>query len=320
MGHDAHVLVTQLPLTESGDQWLSSLCHELFHLWNPTMVGFDSREMWYSEGFTDYWTHRLLARSGQITGSRFLEHVRDWATDYLGEEDERGLRAAGELGSKNRTLIYQGGGLAALCLDIGIRDASGNKRALDGVMAALYELCAKAGGEIPVAELERLLAKQGGRFLAGFLERHVAGNEPLPLEECLADAGLVFESVTVSIPERGAATRLIQVPGATAMGNGILIQRTSGGTLEPDDLLIEVAGERIGGWDDLCRALGGRAPGDEVSVRVRRQGKDKGFDLQLGGHGEDLPATERHVVRLRPDPKAKKKQRAIRAALFGELE
>lgn len=67
VGRDAHVLFAPPPRGFGEDQWMRSLCHELFHLWNPGIVGFDSREMWYSEGFTEYWTHRLLTRTGSST-------------------------------------------------------------------------------------------------------------------------------------------------------------------------------------------------------------------------------------------------------------
>jgi len=316
-GHDAHVLVAGPPSEEGPDGWRRTLCHETFHLWNPQKVGFDSREMWFSEGFTDYYANLLLARTGDVSGRAFLGHVAEWASAYVGEAGPVGLREAGELGAKNRTLIYQGGALAALCLDVAIRDASSGKRSLDDVMAKLYELCEAAGGNVSIDELERLLDREGGRSLKGFLERHVAGPEPLPLAETFVRAGLQLEERTVAVPEMDALVHLFQCPGMTVVGGGIEIERTNAGKLKPRDVVVEVAGRSVADFGDLRRALADRAPGDEVAVVVLRKGERESVEMKLGGHGEDLPSSESREVSLEPVAKAKTRARTIRAALFG---
>ena len=319
-GRDAHVLVRSTPEDDGPIQWRRTLCHEIFHLWNEQKVGFDSREMWFSEGFTDYYANRLLADTGTIAGATFLDIVRDWTRDYLGEAGDKGLREAGVLGSKNNTLIYKGGALAAFCIDVAIRDDSGGRRSLDDVMQALYELNADAGGNVPIAELQELLEKHGGRGLKDFLERHVAGAEPLPLDEAFARAGVAFERRRVQVPEMDAVMHLFQCPGMTGVGDGIEINRTNAGKLEAGDVVHEVAGRPVTDFGDLRRALAGRQPGDKVPVVLRRNGKRVEVETRLGGHGESLPTSEAEEVVLEPVAKAKKKARAIRAALFGELK
>lgn len=316
-GRDAHVLVAGPPVEGGAGAWRRTLCHELFHLWNPALVGFDSREMWFSEGFTEYYAHRLLVQEGLLDGESFLRLVESWIEAYQGEAGGVGLREAGNLGAKNRTLIYQGGALAALSLDVAIRKASGNRRSLDGVMASLYRLCGSgAGDKVPVAEFEKLLAATGARQLGEFVERHVAGSDPLPLEKTFADAGLELRTESIATPSRDAIPALMRCPGFTATAAGILINRSDGGALRSDDLLVELAGHPVGDFGDLRRALGGREPGDEVRAVVLRNGKRSEVELRLGGDGVDLGLSDERRAVLASNKKATRAAAAIREALF----
>lgn len=320
-GHDAHVLANEPPTADGRKDWRRTLCHELFHLWNPKRIAFDSREMWFSEGFTDYYANRILFTTGELTPAEFRKIVADWAGDYLGVAPGKSLREGGKRDAKERALIYQGGALAALCLDIELRRQSKNKRGLDEVLQTLYEQCMRDGGfhpaEVPIGTLGKLLEKHGDRNLGKFLERHVDGAEPLPLAESFAHAGLLLEQETLVVPERDALVPLLQCSGMTIQPDGIEINRTDSGKLKVDDLLVELDGVPVRGWDDLGWALAGHEPGDKLPAAVLRKGKRVAIELRLGGHGQELPRTERQRTRLEPDPKAKKPARTIREALFG---
>ena len=315
-GRDAHVLANGPPPESSS--WRTTLCHELFHLYNPRQIRFDSREMWFSEGFTEYCAHMLLARTRPTEQGQFLRSVGAWLDAYTPEAGKIGLRKAGELGNKNNTLIYQGGALAALCVDVSVRDATGNRSSLDDVLARLWEQCGSgAGEEIPVAELEKLLAKLGGRELGGFLARHVEGAEVLPLVKTLKQAGLRLEQREVRVPEMDAVVHLLQCPGLTVVPAGIRVDRTSLPGLADEDVLLQVAGRPVSDFGDLRVALADGAPGAEVSVELLRAGKRARVELRLAGHGEKLPAQARTLATLEPDPGASKKAKAIRNAIFG---
>lgn len=316
-GTDAHVLVKGPPSATGPSDWRRTLCHELTHLWSPSLVGFDSREMWYGEGFTDYYTHLLLTRTGKLSGTEFLEYVSGWTGAYLEHAGTVGLREAGVLGAKNNTVIYQGGALAALCIDVSLRHASGNRRSLDDVMKTLYSLCDKNGGPVSIDELARLLDRHGGRALDGFLDRHVAGSEPLPLDEAFRRVGLALEEETVRIPEMDAVVPLLQCPGLTITSDGIRVDRTGSGKLKPGDHLVRVTRRAVSDFGDLRRALADAAPGDEVDVVVLRDGKRVPLELRLAGHGEALPSNEQVLHHLVPAKKIGRKARPIRDALFG---
>jgi Lon-like protease len=57
--------------------------------------------------------------------------------------------------------------------------------------------------------------------------------------------------------------------------------------LHPSDVIVEVAGERVGALSELRAILAEKEPGDEVSVVVRRAGKPLRFDLTLGSDPSD---------------------------------
>lgn len=317
-GRDAHVLAMGPPPAEGDGSWRATLCHELFHLYNPRQLGFDSREMWFSEGFTEYYAHLLLARTGRIGGQDFLRTVGGWAEAYTAEAGEIGLRKAGELGNKNNSLIYQGGALAALYLDVSIRHASGNRRSLDDVLAHLWKLCGSGEGrEVPVSELERILVKLGGKDLDGFLERHVEGHEVLPLAEVTQMAGLRLEQRSVQVPEMDALVQLLQAPGMTVTSQGIRIDRTSLPALQTGDVLLRAAGRAVSDFGDLRLALADLGPGDEVVVVVQREGREREIELRLAGQDQELAFQKRVLTILEPLPKPARKARAVREVLFG---
>lgn len=140
----------------------------------------------------------------------------------------------------------------------------------------------------------------------------------MPLEANLALAGLEVTQRTVELPEMDAVVHLFQCSGMTVFPGGIEINRTDAGKLKPEDIVIGVSGFVVNSFGDLRRALAGRAPGDKVPVTLLRMGKKTSVEVRLGGHGEALPSTETTTVMIRPVPKATKKARAIRTALFGK--
>ena len=202
IGRDVRVVVHTELSAENDREWRPLLCHELFHLYDGRLVRFEDRQMWFGEGWTEFFTRVLLRRTGRATPAQHLETIRAWVSSYLAayKDDPRGLIAAGVKDNKNNTLIYDGGALAALCLDLQIRDASVNKRSVDDVFASLYEAAGSGARErVSLDDLQRLLKRAGGKACAGFLDRHVRGDEPLPLAECLALAGVRVEEETIQL-------------------------------------------------------------------------------------------------------------------------
>ena len=82
---DSTVITSARPLTrESAGQLVESVAHEFFHSWNVKRIRprslepFDyervnmSGELWFAEGFTDYYAPLVLKRAGLISRDEFL--------------------------------------------------------------------------------------------------------------------------------------------------------------------------------------------------------------------------------------------------------
>jgi putative serine protease PepD len=96
--------------------------------------------------------------------------------------------------------------------------------------------------------------------------------------------------------EKGETIRRAYLGVSTAEGNGGAIVRdvTAGGPaaragLRTGDVIVAVAGERIGGPDDVAAAIQDRRPGESVEVEVRRSGDVRTLDVQLTARPEQAP-------------------------------
>ena len=73
------------------------------------------------------------------------------------------------------------------------------------------------------------------------------------------------------------------VEGGGAAAAGIRgTRRNAFGGLELGDAIVEVAGRRVRSADDLVHALERRRPGETVAVKVRRDGRERDLQVQLG--------------------------------------
>lgn len=123
---------------------LGVLAHELFHNWCGLGIGPEGTEQlvyWFTEGFTELYTGRMLRRAGLLDA----EGRRRWANELLASYAGSSARdlpneaiAAGFWSDPEVGLLpYRRGALAALALDGAIRRVSRGERTLDDLMRAL---------------------------------------------------------------------------------------------------------------------------------------------------------------------------------------
>ncbi len=184
--------------------------HEYFHLWNvkrirPKALGpFDyleppkTRNLWFSEGVTDYYAALCVRRAGFVTEERFLSRWGGAIRSYQNaaayrktSADESSLRVW-EAGNSSGYGIsyYFKGMLIGLCLDLKIRHVTENKKSLDDVMRELMKRTnpPKPGfEEDEIRDVANLIA---GRDLTAFYNLLTRTADPMPFAECLGYAGL----------------------------------------------------------------------------------------------------------------------------------
>lgn len=192
---------------------LGLIAHEYFHAWNvksikPTVFQpYDldketyTEQLWAYEGITSYYDDLALVRSGVISVDNYL--------NLLAQNITRVQRNAGR---KHQTLAqssfsawhkyykqdenspnaitsyYKQGALFAMCLDLVIRDNS--EYNLDFVMKNLFARYAATAQGTHEGEWQMLASELTGLTLQDFFQHGLYSTADLPLEICLAVAGL----------------------------------------------------------------------------------------------------------------------------------
>ena len=199
----ARIDMTMPPPEEPLDHflWRGVLTHEIFHLWNAEGFRYASvEEQWLSEGFTQYYTLRALGRMGALDEPTFLFMLGRLLGMYLSDPGlgSISMREAGPV-KEEHTGLVEGGGLAvALCLDVELRTTSGGETSLDDVMRVLFARHGAADRRYTLDDVMGYVGEVRGADRSAFFGDYVAGTATLPLDDCLAPAGL-----TLTVEEYG---------------------------------------------------------------------------------------------------------------------
>ena len=193
--------------------WGYTMAHELLHFWNGlSLVPADSREEWFKEGATDYLTIATLARNGWIDEATARRRLENAVLRVLLARRMQGLemsvREAGERKQEHRLLVYGGGCLAAMALDVELRRASGDRAGLPELVARLFAGYAQPGARYELADIVRAAREVAGADVAPLLERAVGSGEPFDIVPYLAGLGLRLDTFAEEVyirPEARAA-------------------------------------------------------------------------------------------------------------------
>ena len=300
-------------LRSAGVDAAEMAAHEFFHSWNVKRIRprslepFDyeranmSGELWFAEGFTNYYGILTLKRAG-------LEHLDRFNRSMAGAVT-RVLTAPGRLVSNaidmsrqapftdgsgpsidpvnaanNYISYYTYGQALALGIDLAIRAGFPGK-SLDDWMRQMWREHPDIDRPYTLDDLERTLATATGSrdFAAEIFRRHIYGREPMDYEALLANAGLLLE-------KGGGRTRVwLGAPSASFSGRGMTL---NGPALRGSPLYDAGLdrGDRIVEWDGrpaktqakLDAILARYKPGDRLRVRVETRAGRKDVDLVLG--------------------------------------
>lgn len=192
-----HISMILDPEADAFSQVISKFifAHEFFHLWNGKSINVAStKEDWFKEGITNYYTLKALLHTGAITEKEFFDTLSNlfykrYAADTgYGKESMRDV-AAGASKDKHWGLIYGGGLFAGMCQDIAVRKASSNRRSLDDLMRAFFKKYGGTDSTYTTSDVQNYLTTLGGTDQSDFFARHVFGTVPVPIEKCLSEAG-----------------------------------------------------------------------------------------------------------------------------------
>ncbi len=179
--------------------WGYVMAHELLHFWNGlSLVPVDLREEWFKEGVTDYLTIATLARNGLIDETLLFKRLENVPRRYLIARMVQGLgmsvREAGKDKAPNRQLVYGGGSLAALALDVELRLRSDDRVGLPDLMRTLYAGFGQPGKRYALDDIARIAQDLTGHDFAPFLAEAVGSTGYFDIRPSYAALGLRMDS------------------------------------------------------------------------------------------------------------------------------
>ena len=296
---------TPLRGEEGQTQNLGIVAHEFFHSWNverlrpKSLEPFDfsranmSDELWFAEGFTQYYGDLTLCRAGVIDEDALYERLSGYVN---ARQNSPGARyasavdmsrqavfadAAVSIDPTNRTNTYlsyylQGAGLA-LALDMQLRATK--RTDLDAFMRAMWQQFGKNQKDYAPArpytipDFQRVLGEvaKDTAFAGRFVRQYVTGREAPRFSDNLMAAGLVVKPTHVlgaALPhqvrfENGQCV----VANATQVGTGLY---KAG--LDRGDVLLNLDGQDLTDAATLDALMRKHSPADLVLVKVRTRG------------------------------------------------
>ena len=344
-----HLTSTQIiepgALAEAGvhEQTLGTVSHEFFHVWNvkrlrPQELGpwdftrpLSTRGLWIAEGFTNYYGHMMLRRSGLWDDKKFLDRQ---AQTIRGIESAQGSRlmsaeessmsapfiddaAHVQLTNLQNTSIsyYPKGQLIALVMDLLVRGRTKGKASLDDVMRDMYEeLYLKSpnssyylrGRGYQPEDLERIASRRAGFDLGDFFKRHVRDVEVLPYEEAFGYVGLRLVKTQAKEPFDAGMWVTFEDPREGVIENVRNNSPAEDAGLQSQDAIVSLGGKDVT-KDSWLKALARYKTGDSVPVVVRRDRRTIKTNMVLG-------QPERFDYKIEERSDASAEQKALRAA------
>jgi predicted metalloprotease with PDZ domain len=307
---------------------LGTYAHEYFHSWNvkrirpKTLEPFNfehadmSSELWFAEGFTQYYGVMLLVRAGFVSPDDYTRTTAGLINSVLNSPAAAKYSApqmsrysvfadAGvSIDPNNNTNIftsyYYYGGAIALALDLRLRaDYHLN---LDDYMRTVWLSVGKVMKPYTIPDLQAALAKltKDPKFAASFFNKYIYGIEKSDYKALLANAGYILRKAQPGkawagqiggIQGRGRSGQA-RTAGATA---GIPIANsTTQGTpiykagIDAGDILIKADGKELADAGSLQDIVASKKPGDKISIIYKNRTGEHETTLTL----EENPALE----------------------------
>jgi predicted metalloprotease with PDZ domain len=294
---------------------LGTYSHEFFHSWNVERIrpkslepfNFEhanmSNELWFAEGFTQYYGEMLLVRSGFNTVDEYTRTVAGLVNSVLAGPapakypptqmsryavfTDAGVAVDATNYGNIFTSYYVYGGATALALDLRLR--SDFKITLDDYMRQVWLAYGKTGKPYTIPDLQAVLAKvTNPKFAASFFTDYIYGVKKNNYEALLANAGLLLQKAQ---PGKGWMGRI-----ATKPGNGglVITGATTSNTpiykagIDAGDIILTVDGQEAKTTSIFTDAVKDKKPGDKVAVTYKNRSGNHEGTIVL----EESPALE----------------------------
>ena len=300
---DSTIITGTGNLRDAAPRLIGSVSHEFFHSWNvkrirpKSLEPFDferadmSGELWFAEGFTNYYGPLALKRAGLMPLDRFVRGMGFAVNAVLTAPGRKVFDVIGmsrlapfvdaatsidPTNEGNNFISYYTYGQAlALGLDLLIREQFPGK-SLDDWMRTMWREHPDIDKPYTLPDLQQTLGETVGNpeFAAQFFQHHIYGKEPMDYERVVAAAGLVLRKSSPGQAWIGPARGL----SFTEKYADVLAyaQRDSplyNAGVDKGDHILEWDGKTLKSAAEFDNWLAGHKPGDVVKLKiVRRNG------------------------------------------------
>jgi predicted metalloprotease with PDZ domain len=300
--------VIHLPTVFTGaSNLLGVFSHEFFHAWNverlrpKTLEPFNyeksnmSFELWFAEGFTQYYGELILKRAGFVNAEDYTKTIASLVNT---KENTAGAKRispaeascmavfvdAGVAVDKTNyqnvyTSYYPYGASIALALDLELRSRN---LSLDQYMQAVWKEFGKTEVPYIIADLESVLAKvtKNPSFASSFFRKYVYGHDSFDYTLVLLKAGMTLKKQFPGEAWLGDV-RWKEGAGLTILSNTIIGTPLYTAGLDLDDQLLKLDGKTIGSASSVQDILKSHKPGDQISVEFQHREEVKMTTMTL---------------------------------------
>ena len=307
---DSTVITSQGDPKDAARILIGTASHEFFHSWNVkrirprTLEPFDferanmSGELWFAEGFTNYYGPLVLRRAGLSTLDQFVSGM-GYALNAVLNLPGRKVHSAVEMSQlapfvdaaksidpnnfRNTYISYYTYGQAlALGIDLTLREQFAGK-SLDDWMRKVWREHPDIQEPYTLVDLQAALAETTGdeRFAKEIFDRHIIGKEPMDYEKLLTPAGLLLRRTHPGQAWWG------ETEMKTTNGGAEITKEILRGTplyeagIDKGDHILEFNGKPIKAGTELDILLGKHKPGDRVQLKVQTRAGEKQLELTL---------------------------------------
>lgn len=312
MEHRNSTVITSSGLKIAGNEeaMLSTFSHEFFHAWNverirpKTLEPFNfshanmSSELWFAEGFTQYYGDLILKRAGFRTDKQYHGIVSGILNGILNSPGaasfppthmsryavfvDAGVSVDKNNYANNFASYYTYGAFVALGLDLRLR--SEFNLTLDDYMKAVWTAHGKSEIPYTILDLQNVLGKMTNTsFAQDFFKKYVEGIEKNDYGKLLANAGLELRKASPGKASIGPV-RLTLISGS---GKNRVASPTVKGSaayeagIDVGDYILKIGDTNLTGTVNLEQILSRYQPGQTVPVTFEHKGAVNTSSLKL---------------------------------------
>jgi len=309
MEHRDSTVISGAGDLNNATQLISAVSHEFFHSWNvkrirpKSLEPFDfekanmSGELWFAEGFTNYYGPLVLKRAGLTSIDRFTRGMSGAVSAVMTAPGRQvfsvvdmsrrapfvdAATANDPVNTANTFISYYTYGQAlALGIDLSIRSKFPGKT-LDDWMRAMWREHPDIQKPYTLDDLQKALASVTTKeFAAEIFTKHINGLEPMDYEGLLAHAGMLVRKASTpkiytgvqffNFTDRGAEIATGTLRGSPLFNAG----------LDRGDRILEWEGKSPKTQQELTAQLDAHKPGDHIKLRVETRDGRKEVDVEL---------------------------------------